>query len=112
LNGNLWQDRSVYKIRGIPLLLLPKSFNASYGDMIYGQKRDHYNSQNILARTLHEQCYSHNPGFLSFKQESDLGFTAYETFDRQAIEQRQQLYIQLGEMIWNEDGLDEELEDE
>lgn len=105
-------EYDVYRNRIGALLLLPKSFNASYGDMIYGEKRDHYNSQNILARTLHEHCYSHNPGFLNFKQESDLRFTAYETFDRQAIEQRQQLYIQLGEMIWNESGLDEELENE
>ena len=112
---DLFADSSeydVYRNRIGGLLLLPKTFNSSYGDMVYGQKRDHYNSQNILARTLHEHCYSHNPGFLKFKQESDLGFTAYETFDRQAIEQRQQLYIQLGEMIWNENGLDEDLEDE
>ena len=50
------------------LLLLPKSFNASYGDLTYAEKLPHYNSQNLLARSLHPQCYEHNPGFLRFKE--------------------------------------------
>ena len=32
------------------LLLLPKSFNAAYGDMTYVEKLPHYNTQNLLAR--------------------------------------------------------------
>lgn len=39
------------------LLLLPKSFNASYGDLSYEKKLPHYNTQNLLARSLHPQCY-------------------------------------------------------
>jgi len=42
------------------LLLLPKSFNASYGDLTYEDKLPHYNTQNLLARSLHPQCYEHN----------------------------------------------------
>lgn len=34
------------------LLLLPKGFNRSYGDMEYEQKVEHYNGQHQLARTL------------------------------------------------------------
>ena len=34
------------------LLLLPKDFNASFGDMPYDQKIEHYNAQNPLARSL------------------------------------------------------------
>ena len=49
------------------LLLLPKSFNASYGDLPYEEKLPHYNTQNLLARSLHPQCYEHNPGFLRFR---------------------------------------------
>ena len=45
------------------LLLLPKSFNASYGDLPYSEKREHYLSQNLLACSLHAQAYDHNPGF-------------------------------------------------
>ena len=46
------------------LLLLPKSFNASYGDLPYEEKLVHYDSQNLLARSLNANAYDHNPGFL------------------------------------------------
>lgn len=109
---DLFTDQSEYegyRNRIGALLLLPKSDNASYGDMEYNKKREYYNSQNILARTLHEKCYSHNPGFLKFKKESGLNFTPHQIFDKKTIEQRQELYIQLAKMIWNIKGLDEEL---
>ena len=38
------------------LLLLPKSFNASYGDLPYAEKRGHYRSQNLLACSLPRAC--------------------------------------------------------
>ena len=62
------------------LLLLPKSFNASYGDLPYEEKLPHYNTQNLLARSLHPQCYEYNPGFLRFVQESGLPFRAHSQF--------------------------------
>jgi hypothetical protein len=40
-----------YRNRIGGLLLLPKNFNASYGDLPYGAKLSHYNSQNLLARS-------------------------------------------------------------
>jgi hypothetical protein len=43
-----------YRNRIGSLLLLPKSFNASYGDLPYAEKREHYLGQNLLARSLHE----------------------------------------------------------
>ena len=46
------------------LLLLPKDFNASYGAMPFEQKVVHYAGQNLLARSLHPNCYDHNPSFL------------------------------------------------
>lgn len=64
------------------LLLLPKSFNASYGDLTYADKRPHYNAQNLLARSLDPQCYDHNPGFLRFKEQSGLPFVAHEVLSR------------------------------
>ena len=42
-----------YRNRIGGLLLLPKSFNASYGDLPYKEKREHYIGQNLLARSLH-----------------------------------------------------------
>jgi len=83
------------------LLLLPKSFNASYGDLTYADKLPHYNSQNLLARSLHPQCYEHNPGFLRFKDQSGLPFVAHQAFDKADLEARSQLYQQLAERIWN-----------
>lgn len=92
------------------LLLLPKSFNASYGDLPYKKKRKHYDSQNLLARTLHENCYDHNPGFLRFKKESALPFEPHNEFNKADSDKRQGLYTQLAEMIWNPDRLTETLE--
>jgi uncharacterized protein with ParB-like and HNH nuclease domain len=83
------------------LLLLPKSFNASYGDLTYADKLPHYNAQNLLARSMHSQCYDHNPGFLRFKEQSGLPFTALTEFNKADLETRSQLYRQIAERIWN-----------
>lgn len=83
------------------LLLLPKSFNASYGDLTYQDKLPHYNTQNLLARSLHPQCYDHNPGFLRFKEESGLPFVPIAEFKKADLEARSLLYRQIAERIWN-----------
>ena len=83
------------------LLLLPKSFNASYGDLTYAEKLPHYLTQNLLARSLHPQCYEHNPGFLRFKGASGLPFTPHTEFDRAALGKRCELYRQIALRIWN-----------
>ena len=77
------------------LLLLPKSFNASYGDLEYRRiekgadgepkdegKRQHYIGQNLLAQSLHEQAYERNPGFVGFKGRSGLPFQAHAEFKK------------------------------
>jgi len=90
------------------LLLLPKSFNASYGDLPYTNEEEpekgklpHYNTQNLLARSLHPQCYMHNPGFLRFKEQSGLPFRAHAELTKVDLESRSQLYRQIAERIWN-----------
>jgi len=83
------------------LLLLPKSFNASYGDLDYADKLPHYNTQNLLARSLHPQCYDHNPGFLQFKEQSALPFVPHAEFNKADLDSRSQLYRQIAERIWN-----------
>ncbi|MGZ8898004.1 MAG: GmrSD restriction endonuclease domain-containing protein [Halobacteriota archaeon] len=55
-------DFAEYRNRIGGLLLLPKSFNSSYGDLSYDEKYDHYYGQNLLAQSLHEQAYTHDPG--------------------------------------------------
>ena len=83
------------------LLLLPKTFNASYGDLKYEEKLPHYNSQNLLARSLNPECYSRNPGFLKFVSDSGLPFRPLEHFKSSEMEERCDLYLKLAERIWN-----------
>ena len=90
-----------YRNRVGGLLLLPKSFNASYGDLPYQEKRQHYLTQNLLARSLHEQCYERNPGFSRFMAESGLPLHAHHEFKRADLDQRQTLYMRLAERIWS-----------
>jgi len=87
------------------LLLLPKSFNASYGDLGYADKLPHYNTHNLLARSLHSQCYERNPGFLRFVQESGLPFHAHAEFRKADLEERGVLYRRIAERLWNPDDL-------
>ena len=83
------------------LLLLPKSFNASYGDLPYEQKRPHYLKQNLLAQSLHEDAYDRDPGFKRFIQQSGLSFKQYPDFKKADLDQRCDLYRALAEQIWN-----------
>jgi hypothetical protein len=101
-------DFEEYRNRIGDLLLLPKSFNASFGDLPYAEKREHYDAQNLLARSLHENAYDHNPGFLRFIQESGLPFRALKQFKKVDLDSRQELYRKLAEQIWSPDRLTRE----
>ena len=112
-------DFEEYRNRIGGLLLLPKSFNASYGDLPYlgsGQtaehpddgKREKYLGHNLLARCLHEQAYDHDPGFLRFIEESGLPFRPHQEFKKADLDLRQALYQRLAETIWNPDRLAQE----
>jgi hypothetical protein len=98
-----------YRNRVGGLLLLPKSFNASYGDLPYAQKRGHYNdANNLLARSLHERAYEHNPGFARFIADSGLPFRSHTEFRKADLDLRQALYQKLAEQIWSPDRLAQE----
>ncbi|MCD6598981.1 MAG: DUF262 domain-containing protein [Dehalococcoidia bacterium] len=98
-------DFSQYRNHIGGLLLLPKQFNASYGDLPYKDKLPHYNAKNLLARSLHPQCYEHNPGFLKFVKESGLPFQAHPQFKRADLDARQDLLRQIAERIWDPERL-------
>ncbi|WP_437941566.1 DUF262 domain-containing protein [Sorangium sp. So ce341] len=100
-----------YRNRIGGLLLLPKSFNASYQDLAYEDKRKHYNAQSLLARSLHEAAYDHNPGFLAFVKKSGLPFKAHTEFKRADLDARQELYRRLAELVWDPSRLDRELDE-
>ena len=97
-----------YRNRIGGLLLLPKSFNASFGDMPYVEKRRHYVSQNLLACSLHEQAYDRNPGFGQFVDESGLPFQPHADFRKLDLDTRQDLYRGLAEQIWDPERLTKE----
>lgn len=98
-------DFSEYRNRIGGLLLLPKSFNASYGDLPYCDKRDHYLKQNLLAQSLHEKAYEHDPGFRRFREETGLDFQSHPQFKKADLDVRQELYMALAEQIWNPENL-------
>ena len=102
-------DFQEYRNRIGGLLLLPKSFNASYGDLPYKEKREHYLKQNLLAQSLHELAYERSPGFLRFVKEKSLPFTAHAEFKKADLDARQQLYRRLAEELWAPARLSREL---
>lgn len=69
----------------------------------------HYDSQNLLARSLNENCYDHNPGFLNYVRNSRLPFRPLPHFEKAELDERQDLYLRLAEEIWNPNRLDLEL---
>lgn len=102
-------DFAEYRNRIGGLLLLPKSFNASFGDLPYEKKLEHYNAQNLLARSLHAGAYDHNPGFVGYVRGSGLPFKPHTSFKVADLDARQELYRRLAEQVWSPTRLDREL---
>jgi len=98
-------DFAEYRNRIGGLLLLPKSFNASYGDLEYSKKLDHYYGQNLLAQSLHSKSYEHDPGFRNFRERSGLQFKAHPGFKKADLDDRQALYQKLAERIWSPENI-------
>ena len=88
------------------LLILPKDKNRSFQDMEYSKKVVKYDSENLLARTLNKNCYSNNPLFLRFMNETQLSFKPYEQFDKKALLERQSLYKEICKKIWDVNKID------
>lgn len=91
------------------LLLLPKDKNRSLQAMPYDDKVKKYDSENLLARSLHENCYKNNPSFLRFMNEENLLFKPYGTFGVEEIEERQTLYKEICKKIWDPELIGENL---
>jgi hypothetical protein len=88
------------------LVLLPKSFNASYGALTYSEKAPLYRKQNQLVQTLVDGVGKHNPKLAQKVALYALEFLpAGETFTKDDISSRQELYKQLCEAIWDPERL-------
>jgi uncharacterized protein with ParB-like and HNH nuclease domain len=94
-------DFAEYRNRIGGLLLLPKSFNSSYGDLLFTEKLPYYFGQNLLAKSLHKDCYKHNPGFVRFIENTDLPFEPYTEFKKKELDERQKLYLRIAELVWS-----------
>jgi len=94
-------DFAEYRNRIGGLLLLPKSFNSSYGDLPFAKKLPYYFGQNLLAKSLHKDCYEHNPGFVRFKENVSLLFKPLAEFKKKDLDDRQLLYRKIAELVWS-----------
>ena len=83
------------------LLLLPGRVNSSINDKPYSEKCGTYGGQNLLAKSLHESAYEHNPGFRQFCERSELPFQAHSEFNKVDLDKRQRLYQLISAQIWN-----------
>jgi hypothetical protein len=89
------------------LVLLPKSKNASLSDRNYDGKCPHYQGENLLAASLTEQPYAHQPRFARFCKEYGFDFKAYSTFGKEQQNERRALYTALIKHIWSVERLKE-----
>lgn len=94
-------DFREYRNRIGGLLIVPKAFNASYGDLPYKDKLPHYLKQNLLAQSLHPDAYSHDPGFKQLLGATGLPFKDHPNFRRADLDARQQLYVKIAEQVWS-----------
>ena len=101
------QEFSAHRNRVGGLVLLPKKINASLNDKAYSDKLEHYQSENLLARSLHPMCYVHNPGFLKLKAETGLPFEPFTEFKKANFDERFSLYKGIAELLWSADRLKE-----
>lgn len=101
------QEFSAHRNRVGGLVLLPKKINASLNDKACSDKLEHYQSENLLARSLHPMCYVHNPGFLKLKAETGLPFKAFTEFKKANFDERFSLYKGIAELLWSADRLKE-----
>jgi uncharacterized protein with ParB-like and HNH nuclease domain len=84
------------------LLLLPKSFNASFGALPYAEKVTHYRGQNQLAQSLALGVGPHNPNLRRKSEQLRTPIEAHrDSFNKQDVDERQKLYQEMCEVIWD-----------
>mgnify|MGYP003381439238 CR=1 FL=1 len=97
-------DFDEYRNRLGGLLLLPKTFNASYNDWSYAKKLPKYLEQNLLAQSLNPDAYVRNPPLKKLKA-AGLPFVGHKEFKKLDIETRQKLYVAIAKQVWDPDRL-------
>lgn len=87
------------------LILLQRGINQSLGSLDYIKKKEKYSSENLLAQTLSGGCYLSDPNFSNFLKHSNLDFRIHEEFSKDEILERNKLYEECFNEIWNKDTL-------
>ena len=64
-------------------------------------------SPNLLAKSLHPDCYEHHPQFLAYRERSGIPFQPHEQFKKADLDERHALYRKLADEIWSVERLDE-----
>lgn len=82
------------------LVLLPNGTNQSYNNKSYAEKLQHYQKENLLARSLCPIAYMNNPNFTNWIIERRLDFKPHPEFKKADILSRQTLYREICEDIW------------
>lgn len=83
------------------LILLPEGTNQSHNKDSYPKKLSHYLKENLLAQSLHPECYKKNPNFTNFVKKNNLPFKQHEQMKIVDIEDRIDLYLEIAKLIWN-----------
>ena len=91
------------------LILVPRGENQSFSDKHYREKVQFYGRGNILTKSLTSLCYSSNPSFTNFIRDNNLPFKFYDDFDLQSLNERNDLYKKLAELIWSPSQIDKEM---
>ena len=100
-------DFAAYRNRIGGLVLLPGPDNASYSDMTYTDKVEHYTKQNLLACSLNQKAYEANPRFVQFVDATGIPFQPKAKFGKAELDERQQLYSAIARNCWSPDQLNE-----
>ena len=93
-------DFAEYRNRIGGLLLLPKSFNASYGDLPYEEKLEHYQRRTCSPGRCTPRLRA-QPRFLRFIAGSSLPFTPHASFGKNDLDDRYDLIRQHGITKWH-----------
>ena len=83
------------------LLILPRDKNRSYQDADYSTKLPLYFGENILAKSLHQDCYRNNPHFINLLSTLKLSLSPIDDFTKDSFKKRQQSYKEIAEYIWD-----------
>jgi uncharacterized protein with ParB-like and HNH nuclease domain len=83
------------------LLILPRDKNRSYQDADYSIKLPLYFGENILAKSLHQDCYRNNPHFINLLSTLKLSLSPIDDFTKDSFKKRQQSYKEIAEYIWS-----------